>query len=578
MPILRRYSLLLVALFLTSAALKSQTARPANTQAPVTFQSNVRVVVLDVVVTDAKGDPVPGLTQDDFRVFEDHRLQKIASFKEHKGAGFVEEKLPPMPKDTYTNYPAVEAADSINVILMDSLNAPILDQYYVHQQVIKYLKTVPPGARVAIFTLSSRLRMLQDFTADSTRLLAVLNSFVSPQSSPLLQSSAEPEANQNAAGSVTLTGNEMVDAATNMKDLMAEEGLALTQDRVRITVTAFQQLARYLVGFPGRKNVLWISGAFPILLFPDETLPTPSRSQHAFMDDLERTADLCTAAQIAVYPVAAEGLVNTVLNGADDPIPLTYFVRDSRRGKTLARYRAMDLLAKSTGGEAFYNTNGIKDVLLKATNEGMHYYTLTYSPSNTKMDNQYRRTRVELARGRYKLSYRRGYYATDTTIASGIPNTHNPLLPLMSFGLPDIAQLVYKLNVTPTDTKPASSSGNERSDFKGPVTRYAFDFAVSLYQLKLELLPDGNRRANLEVRVVAYDRTGKPLAITGERGPVILTPTALEEAKKIGIHLRQELEVPSNADIRLRSGVFDLNSGRAGTLGLRLRTEIANAK
>jgi len=137
---LRRYSFLLCPLLL-SAALNSQTASPAKSQPAPTFESNVRVVLLDVVVTDSKGNPVTGLTQDDFRVLEDRKPQKLASFKEHKGALFVKDKLPPMPKNTYTNYPEVETADSINVILMDSLNTPILDQYFVHQQVIKYLKT-----------------------------------------------------------------------------------------------------------------------------------------------------------------------------------------------------------------------------------------------------------------------------------------------------------------------------------------------------------------------------------------------------------------------------------------------------
>jgi len=247
------------------------------------------------------------------------------------------------------------------------------------------------------------------------------------------------------------------------------------------------------------------------------------------------------------------------------------------RQRFLRRY-AMDSLARNTGGQAFFDTNGIKEVLVQATNEGMHYYTLTYTPTNTKMDNGYRRTRVQLTNGKYKLSYRHGYYATDTKIASGIGSTHNPLLPLMSFGLPDIAQLVFKLSVTPSGAKPSASSSNALADFKGSATRYAFDFAVSLYQLKLELLPDGNRRANLEVRVVAYDHTGKPLGMTGESGPVILTPSALEDAKKAGIHLHQELDVPSNADIHLRTGVYDLNSGRAGTLGLRPQTEIVDAK
>ena len=333
-----------------------------------------------------------------------------------------------MPKNTYTNYPEVETADSVNVILMDSLNTPILDQDYAHQQVIKYLKTIPPGARVAIFTLSSRLRMIQDFTTDSSKLLAVLNSVGTAQYSPLMQSDAELESNQSEYANITSMGNEMAIVAADPRGLMAEESVGLTVDRVNITLTAFQQLANYLAGFPGRKNLMWVSGAFPIVLFPDASLPAPSRSrsQHASMDDVQKISDLCTVAQIAVYPIAAEGLVNDTLHGANDPEPLAYSTGPdasevARKIGTLRflRRNTMDTLARNTGGQAFYDTNGIKDVLEHVTNEGMHYYTLTYTPTNTKMDNGYRRTRVELTKGKYKLSYRRGYYATDTKIASG---------------------------------------------------------------------------------------------------------------------------------------------------------------
>ena len=45
-----------------------------------------RACLLDVIVADSNGNPVTGLTQNDFRVFEDDKPQKIASFKEHTGA------------------------------------------------------------------------------------------------------------------------------------------------------------------------------------------------------------------------------------------------------------------------------------------------------------------------------------------------------------------------------------------------------------------------------------------------------------------------------------------------------------
>jgi VWFA-related protein len=190
-----RYTFLLLPLFLT-VLLFSQTGPTSKSQAPVTFQSNVRLVLLDVIVTDSNGATVTGLTQHDFRVFEDNKQQKITSFTEHDGAPITTVDRPPMPPNVYTNYPAVESADSINVLLMDSLNTQMPDQQYVHQQTIKYLKTLPAGARVAIFTLSSRLRMVQEFTSDS-RLLAALNDpdLSWPQHSPLLKSQAESQSN-----------------------------------------------------------------------------------------------------------------------------------------------------------------------------------------------------------------------------------------------------------------------------------------------------------------------------------------------------------------------------------------------
>ena len=156
------------------------------------------------------GTPVTGLTQNDFRVFEDDKPQKIASFKEHTGAPITTADLPPMPPNVYTNYPGVKTADSINVLLMDSLNTQMPDQQYVHQQTLKYLKTLPAGARVAIFTLSSRLRMVQEFTSDSSRLLAALNdpALSGPRHSPLLKSQAESQADNRLDQSSHSESNE----------------------------------------------------------------------------------------------------------------------------------------------------------------------------------------------------------------------------------------------------------------------------------------------------------------------------------------------------------------------------------
>jgi VWFA-related protein len=145
-------------------------------QAPA-IKSEVRIVLVDVVVTQGKGEPVGGLHKEDLKVTEDGRPQTISFFEEHKNGRVSAVALPPEPPDVFTNYPTIKTTDSINVLLLDSLNPQATDQTYVRPQMVKYLQAAlaaPTGARIAIFTLGQKLRMVRGFTADSSASLTAL--------------------------------------------------------------------------------------------------------------------------------------------------------------------------------------------------------------------------------------------------------------------------------------------------------------------------------------------------------------------------------------------------------------------
>src|SRR5438876_408895 len=162
--------LLLPLLFRT--VLQCQAAPAVSNEGIATFHSKVPVVLVDIVVTNGRGEPVTGLKGGDFQIFEDGKPQTIASFEEHKNEPPTPVELPPMPAGVFTNFPTFVSADSLNVLLVDGLNTQRQDQDFVHAELLKYLKTIPPGARVAVFILTARLRMLQGFTSDSSALLA----------------------------------------------------------------------------------------------------------------------------------------------------------------------------------------------------------------------------------------------------------------------------------------------------------------------------------------------------------------------------------------------------------------------
>src|SRR5450755_1001454 len=95
--LLRTRTLLAAALLLSAAGAQSNTASsqlpasPARPQADrqqnegggLVIRQSVRRVILDVVVSDANGGPVPGLSTEDFSIAEDGKPQRIHSFDVH---------------------------------------------------------------------------------------------------------------------------------------------------------------------------------------------------------------------------------------------------------------------------------------------------------------------------------------------------------------------------------------------------------------------------------------------------------------------------------------------------------------
>src|SRR5208337_2244791 len=85
--------------------------------------------------------------------------------------------------------------------------------------------------------------------------------------------------------------------------------------------------------------------------------------------------------------------------------------------------------------------------------------------------------------------------------------------------------------------------------------------------LKFGAGSNGTSNANLEVMLVAYDHNGQPLNLVKKKGEIPLPPEAYAAARQVGLQLHFEIDVPKG-DFFLRTGIYDLNSGEAGTLGI----------
>ena len=549
-----------VFLLLAVASVQAQTSEPqtsnSNGQVP-TIKTEARAVVVDVVVTQGKGEPVLGLHKEDFQVREDGNAQTISFFQEHTGGTVSPITLPTMPPGVYTNFPTIKTTDSINVLLLDTLNTQAVDQSYVRPQMVKYLLAAladPSGARIAVFTLGSKLRMVRGFTTDSAELLTALTDpksgfevkFESQLASPSRKTSEQLACREIKAPV----------AIAACKDFFAEEDASRATDRVVMTLQAFQALAHYLALFPGRKNVMWVSGSFPLSFFP-ETNPRGGHREE-YQREIRQTADLLTADQVAVYPISA-----TALSGEEavHPDESGQPIRDVQ--PELVQQIAMEALAQDTGGKPFYNTNDLSVAVKEAINIGSHYYTLSYTPTNIKLDGKFRRIEVKGTNRSYKLAYRRGYYMENAETQQALERSpmRDPLLPFMNFGMPDIAEILYKVHV-------AELEGAKSADPTKSVVRYSVDFAILPQDVKLQADADGVRTGSIEVGVIAYDYDGKALNAIGKKIPIRLQPDLFAKMQQQGgFQLHEEIELPKT-DVFLQTGIYDLMTNHAGTLAV----------
>jgi VWFA-related protein len=552
-------------LLLLAASLPGQDSHASNDATPV-FQSKVPLVVVDVVVTDAKDQPVSGLLKKDFEILENGQPQTVSFLEEHKAPSTDVAKIPPMPPHVYTNFPLVQTSDAVNVFLLDWLNTRPPDQAYVRAQVVKYFGQMPPGTRVAIFVLGEHLRLVQGVTADSAQLLAAFESDkteTAPLVSRLTPTTGDPwEA---------FFFNPRTQERSSMEQSVAGQvNASLATSRVDATLQALQELARYLAVIPGRKNLLWFSGSFPITLFPTTDTKT-MQSMFPYQKELQQTSDLLTPDQVAIYPIAAEALVGLRLYEADRPRLPSAKEEEAAELERGANQIAMDELAGDTGGRAYYNTNALSDAVAHAISEGERYYTLAYTPTNQKLDGTFRKIQVKVSGDSRRLSYRQGYYADEVPHGTAKQSASDALLRLMFHGLPNFTQVLYKMKIVPSSPQPAKDAAiaGGNSKLKRPVVRYELDFAVAVHDLTLQLTPDGVHHGSVEVALVAYGHDGVPVnSVIGEQ-TISLSPQAYAEAEGIGLQFRMEIDVP-RGDISLSTGIYDVASRRAGTMAVSL--------
>src|SRR6185312_692118 len=575
----------------------SQT-RPTDAPLPTaTITTKTQLVVVDVVVRDKSGNPVRGLHRSDFVVEENRKPQGIKTFDEHSAADLTHTKLPPplhLPAGTFTDFQPAPEDTTLNVLLLDALNTPMADQIYVRNQLLDFVKNEKPGTRIAIFGLTDKLTLLQGFSSDPEVLKAAVEHRI-PRASALLEDVAGT--NNDPVTIVDLMTEEGTDPMiiANLQQFQAENAVFQTQQRVNYTADAFETIARYLSGFPGRKNLIWFSGSFPLTIFADPTILSPFAAQNDASDQLRAAGAALARARVAVYPIDARGLQNVpMIDASRSPRPSVSqspakYANDAAAFSqaNFEEHVSMEQVAEDTGGHAFYNNNGLAAATSKAIEAGSHYYTLTYSPPKNEQRGGYHTIQVKLqgdvAAHGLNISYRRGYYDEDASARRPSPTiqaapvasaaTANPAYArrAMDRGAPAPGEILFKVRVLPDSTATESTVApnnelNAPANVKGPFRRYNLDFAALPSDFSLPGGSDGRRHSAIEFVAMVYDAKGKLLNMEADMLKLNLPPENYMKALPAGVEYHLQISAPAKGENFLRIGIHDTISGRMGVV------------
>src|SRR5579862_5753961 len=351
--------------FIVAAALVVRTQQP-------TFRATANLVRLDVSVLDKKGEPVRGLTQPDFAVFENGKPQSIEAFQaiDLPDTAALPVARPPAdwlvtaPHDVATNHADVHR---LFVIVMD--DATIVQDEGVAERARDAARSViakvgSNDLATVVFTRRDNLHM-QDFTSDRARLLDAVEAFD--------------------------VGTDM-----NFPDVPCASVLSAAR--------TLDATANYLTAAPEqRKALVYISSSLSL------QLGLPGGCSDQLNPLMEAAFVAAQQANVNIYPIDACGLRTS----APPPIADTQPCIERLQTPTL-HSEFLRAIAANTGGEADVLTNDVDSFIARMFRRNSSYSLIGYSPSDTTPDGKLRAIDVKVpGRRGLEISTRKSYYAPD---------------------------------------------------------------------------------------------------------------------------------------------------------------------
>ncbi|HEX7152708.1 MAG TPA: VWA domain-containing protein [Thermoanaerobaculia bacterium] len=553
---IRNTTAALLAAVIAAAPVTAQQKRPEGEPPRLVENIDVRIINVDVVVTDRKGNPVTGLKKDDFEIYENSVPKAITNFFEVEGTQAKNAVV-----DTeVANAPAVAAEPAKEevpenlrrriIFYIDNLSLHPFNRNRVFQQMKDFIKEVMrPGDEAMIATFNRSMKVRVPFTKDVVHLNQTLDAIAGESG---LGVGIQAERKQ--------TEDRIRDARGYDEAVAAARSYASSVEHdLRQSVQSLNGLMSTLAGLEGKKILVLTSEGFPM---------QPGREVFYYIDEISRerrwsntgtllegmsydgsqqiqsVAKTANANNITLYTVHAAGLAQTNEMSAENSRPTSSTVAWAASQNTT---ESMQVMAQLTGGLASINTNNFALAFDRINRDLSAYYSLGYRAGTERVDRQrYLEVKVKDARKRGLVVRSRQTFVEKSTFAE------------MSDRV--VANLLYKSKAN--DLKILVRTGRPKATEDG---YFRVPVEVQIPMDELALLPQGETDlvGGFDVYVAVANKDNDMSDVARKSHPLRLP--AAESEKSKGKYYTYELDLLMERGLnRISLGVVDHISNVTG--------------
>ncbi|HEX4438743.1 MAG TPA: VWA domain-containing protein [Thermoanaerobaculia bacterium] len=407
---------------------------------PVSESVDVSITNVDVVVTDSKGNRVPGLIAADFIVRQDGVVQNVTNFYAVTGGKIILEDGKEIALDKPESAPVVPAELKARyVFYVDNLNIQPQNRNRMFKRLKEFIpQAIGPNAEGMVVTFNHNVKVRRQFTSDVNDILGAIE-----------QIELETGGGTNTVGE----RRDALQRISEAKSVTEADGIARNyaqslRNDLEFTIDGIKETLDSLAGIQGKKSLLYISEGLPATagyeLF--EAIRTKFQDTSVTMEQFDfdmntkylKIIQSANANGITIYTLDATGLstpdVLSAENRQDDVQVNDFTFRQNMQGP-------IRMMAESTGGLAAINTNDWKQSLDQIASDFSNFYSLGYRAARGATDRPHK-IDVEMKRKGLNVRFRQSFVekSVETRTAEAVvaslsyPRADNPLQASISVG------------------------------------------------------------------------------------------------------------------------------------------------